>query len=132
MPNSVRRSRSPTLNSEAVVSIAVVPRIFYSVPNYFLKIEIQIRRSWPIRIKRMIYELYSNVAQMFTTQPLLSSCLFGVPIAFLSIICYSICSADFTVDREEFYPEDEDEDYDDSLEEDERAHLVDPNHAKNE
>ncbi|EPB79022.1 protein disulfide-isomerase domain protein [Ancylostoma ceylanicum] len=89
-------------------------------------------RSWPIRIKRMIYELYSNVAQMFTTQPLLSSCLFGVPIAFLSIICYSICSADFTVDREEFYPDDEDEDYDDSLEEDERAHLVDPSHAKNE
>ncbi|RCN41493.1 hypothetical protein ANCCAN_12531 [Ancylostoma caninum] len=89
-------------------------------------------RSWPIRIKRMIYELYSNVAQMFTTQPLLSSCLFGVPIAFLSIICYSICSADFSVDREEFYPDDEDEDYDDSLEEDERAQLVDPNHAKNE
>ncbi|KAK6733359.1 hypothetical protein RB195_017229 [Necator americanus] len=89
-------------------------------------------RSWPTRIKRMFYEVYSNVAQMFATQPLLSSCLFGVPIAFLSIICYSICSADFTVDREEFYPDDEDEDYDESVEEDERAHLVDPNHAKNE
>ncbi|VDM79940.1 unnamed protein product [Strongylus vulgaris] len=123
-------------------------------------------RSWPIRIKRMIYELYTNVAQMFATQPLLSSCLFGVPIAFLSIICYrytlfwdgvrcasilrcillgfslarlhstkhyfSICSADFTVDRDEFYPEDEDEDYDEAVEEDERAHLVDPNHPKNE
>ncbi|KHJ83764.1 hypothetical protein OESDEN_16534 [Oesophagostomum dentatum] len=80
----------------------------------------------------MIYELYTNVAQMFSTQPLLSSCLFGVPIAFLSIICYSICSADFTVDREEFYPDDEDEDYDEAVEEDERAHLVDASHAKNE
>ncbi|KAF1770472.1 hypothetical protein GCK72_002291 [Caenorhabditis remanei] len=59
------------------------------------------------RIKRMIFELYWNVAQMFATQPLLSSCLFGVPIAFLSIICYSICSADFTVDRDEFYGEED-------------------------
>lgn len=40
------------------------------------------------RVKRMAFELYWNVAQMFATQPLLSSCLFGVPIAFLSIICY--------------------------------------------
>lgn len=55
------------------------------------------------RMQRMVFELYWNVAQMFATQPLLSSCLFGVPIAFLSIICYSICSADFTVDRDEFY-----------------------------
>uniref|UniRef100_A0A8R1HRN8 Thioredoxin domain-containing protein n=1 Tax=Caenorhabditis japonica TaxID=281687 RepID=A0A8R1HRN8_CAEJA len=61
------------------------------------------------RVKRMAFELYWNVAQMFATQPLLSSCLFGVPIAFLSIICYSICSADFTVDRDEFYGEDEEE-----------------------
>ncbi|CAI2302669.1 unnamed protein product [Caenorhabditis sp. 36 PRJEB53466] len=59
------------------------------------------------RIKRMAFELYWNVAQMFATQPLLSSCLFGVPIAFLSIICYSICSADFTVDRDEFYGDEE-------------------------
>lgn len=36
------------------------------------------------------------------------------------------------MDREEFYPDDEDEDYDESLEENERAHLVDPSHAKNE
>ncbi|CAB3407903.1 unnamed protein product [Caenorhabditis bovis] len=61
------------------------------------------------RIKRMLFELYWNVSQMFATQPLLSSCLFGVPIAFLSIICYSICSADFTVDRDEFYPDDDED-----------------------
>lgn len=61
------------------------------------------------RMKRMVFELYWNIAQMFATQPLLSSCLFGVPIAFLSIICYSICSADFTVDRDEFYGDELDE-----------------------
>ncbi|CAO4361633.1 unnamed protein product [Caenorhabditis nigoni] len=73
-------------------------------------------RNLLTRMKRMIFELYWNIAQMFATQPLLSSCLFGVPIAFLSIICYSICSADFTVDRDEFYGdealEDEEEETD--------------------
>ncbi|KAK6056784.1 hypothetical protein COOONC_05708 [Cooperia oncophora] len=89
-------------------------------------------RSLPVRIRRMIFEIYLNITQMFATQPLLSSVLFGMPIAFLSIICYSICSADFSVDREEFYPDDEDEDYNDEGEESETTHLVDPNHAKNE
>ncbi|WKX93039.1 hypothetical protein Q1695_010791 [Nippostrongylus brasiliensis] len=89
-------------------------------------------RSLPTRIRRIIFEVYSNVSQMFATQPLLSSVLFGMPIAFLSIICYSICSADFNVDREEFYPEDEDEDYDDGEEEVGSSHAVDPNHPKNE
>ncbi|CAI4226696.1 unnamed protein product [Auanema sp. JU1783] len=77
-------------------------------------------RSWPIRVRRIGYEIYSNVIQMFATQPLLSACLFGVPIAFFSIICYSICSADFTVDREEFYPDDEEE------------YEEDPDHEKHE
>ncbi|CAJ0930827.1 unnamed protein product, partial [Mesorhabditis belari] len=59
------------------------------------------------RVKRIGYEVFTNVHQMFVTQPLLSTCLFGVPIAFLSIITYSICSADFAVDREDVYPESE-------------------------
>ncbi|KAK5968460.1 Thioredoxin domain-containing protein [Trichostrongylus colubriformis] len=87
-------------------------------------------RSLLVRIRRFFFEIYLNVTQMFTTQPLLSSVLFGMPIAFLSIICYSICSADFSVDRDEFYPEDEDEDYND--EESESAILVDPSHAKSD
>ncbi|KJH43480.1 protein disulfide-isomerase domain protein [Dictyocaulus viviparus] len=87
-------------------------------------------RSLPVRIRRMIFELYSNVTQMFATQPLLSSVLFGMPIAFLSIICYSICSADFTVDREEFYPDDEE--YDEEIDIDEHSRLVDSSHVKNE
>ncbi|CAL2029325.1 unnamed protein product [Caenorhabditis brenneri] len=83
------------------------------------------------RMKRMVFELYWNIAQMFATQPLLSSCLFGVPIAFLSIICYSICSADFTVDRDEFYG-----DEDEILDEEEGDELdnseIDENHEKAE
>lgn len=79
------------------------------------------------RMKRMVFELYWNIAQMFATQPLLSSCLFGVPIAFLSIICYSICSADFTVDRDEFYGDELDE------EEEEPEHPeTDDDHEKAE
>ncbi|PIO72607.1 hypothetical protein TELCIR_05459 [Teladorsagia circumcincta] len=89
-------------------------------------------RSLPVRIRRIIFEVYMNVTQMFATQPLLSSVLFGMPIAFLSIICYSICSADFSVDREEFYPDDEDEDYNDVEEESESAVVADPSHVKNE
>jgi hypothetical protein len=53
---------------------------------------------------------------MFQHQPILTVCLFGVPLAFFSIIAYSVCSADFSVDREDVYPEDEEEDL---LEEDE-------------
>uniref|UniRef100_A0A0K0DDK3 Thioredoxin domain-containing protein n=1 Tax=Angiostrongylus cantonensis TaxID=6313 RepID=A0A0K0DDK3_ANGCA len=47
-------------------------------------------RSLPTRMRRMIFEVYSNITQMFATQPLLSSVLFGMPIAFLSIICYRL------------------------------------------
>uniref|UniRef100_W6NCS0 Thioredoxin domain containing protein n=1 Tax=Haemonchus contortus TaxID=6289 RepID=W6NCS0_HAECO len=89
-------------------------------------------RSLLTRIRRIIFELYMNVTQMFATQPLLSSVLFGMPIAFLSIICYSICSADFSVDREEFYPDDEEEEEVEAGEESESALLVDQNHVKNE
>ncbi|VDM55112.1 unnamed protein product [Angiostrongylus costaricensis] len=49
-------------------------------------------RSLPTRMRRMIFEVYSNITQMFATQPLLSSVLFGMPIAFLSIICYRLSS----------------------------------------
>ena len=62
-------------------------------------------RSWPQRFRRMGYEVTKNVYDMFYHQPILTMCLFGVPLAFFSIITYSICSADFSVDRDEIYPE---------------------------
>lgn len=61
----------------------------------------------------MGYEITKNVYEMFYHQPVLTICLFGVPTAFFSIIIYSICSADFSVDRDEVYPDDE-EDSDES------------------
>lgn len=66
-------------------------------------------RSWTQRLKRMYYDITTNVYDMFRHQPLLTVCLFGVPLAFFAIITYSICASDFSVDREEIYPEDEDE-----------------------
>lgn len=61
-----------------------------------------------MRFRRMGYEITKNVYEMFYHQPILTLCIFGVPLAFFSIIIYSICSADFSVDRDEIYPEDED------------------------
>uniref|UniRef100_F1L1S0 Protein disulfide-isomerase TMX3 n=1 Tax=Ascaris suum TaxID=6253 RepID=F1L1S0_ASCSU len=69
-------------------------------------------RSIIQQIKRVIYEVSTIVYEMFRAQPLLTMCLFGVPLAFLSLITYCICSTDFTVDREEVYPEEEDDDTD--------------------
>ncbi|KAL3125887.1 hypothetical protein niasHT_009416 [Heterodera trifolii] len=66
-------------------------------------------RAWITRLRRMAYEITSNVYDMFRHQPILTVCLFGVPLAFFSIITYSICSADFSVERDEFYPDDEEE-----------------------
>ena len=54
---------------------------------------------------------------MFKHQPILTVCLFGVPLAFFSIITYSICSADFSVDRDEVYPDDEEIDEEEGEEE---------------
>ncbi|KAF8365670.1 hypothetical protein PRIPAC_83499 [Pristionchus pacificus] len=66
-------------------------------------------RSLLLRVRRLFYEVYTNIVQMFSTQPLLSCCLFGVPIAFLSMITYSLCMADFSVDRDEIYPDEDDD-----------------------
>ncbi|CAD5210545.1 unnamed protein product [Bursaphelenchus xylophilus] len=70
-------------------------------------------RSWSQRIRRMIFELVTNVSDMFYHQPILTTCLFGVPIAFFSIITYSLCSSDFSVDRDEIYPDEDDLDDED-------------------
>jgi len=66
-------------------------------------------RDWPTRIRRILFDVSTNVYEMFYNQPILTTCLFGVPLAFFSIIIYSVCSTDFSVDREEIYPADEDD-----------------------
>ncbi|KAK0425310.1 hypothetical protein QR680_009136 [Steinernema hermaphroditum] len=83
-------------------------------------------RSLTQRVRRMVYEVTTNVYEMFVNQPILTSCLFGVPVAFLSIITYSICSSDFSVDRESIYPEDEE------FSDPEQEGLLDDDHEKAE
>ncbi|KAI1731202.1 protein disulfide-isomerase TMX3 [Ditylenchus destructor] len=72
-------------------------------------VTVQGGRSWPTRIRRMVYDVTTNVYDMFYHQPILTTCLFGVPLAFFSIIGYSVCSTDFSVEREEIYSDEEDE-----------------------
>lgn len=47
---------------------------------------------------------------MFATQPLLACCLFGLPLGILSVICYTLCSSDVSIDREEIYKDSDDTD----------------------
>uniref|UniRef100_A0A0R3RZ66 Thioredoxin domain-containing protein n=1 Tax=Elaeophora elaphi TaxID=1147741 RepID=A0A0R3RZ66_9BILA len=68
-------------------------------------------RSLSQRIKRLCFELFTNIAEMFRAQPLLTLCLLGVPLSFLSLITYCICSTDFSVDRDEIYPDEDDESF---------------------
>ncbi|KAK6106279.1 Thioredoxin family protein [Brugia pahangi] len=65
-------------------------------------------RSLSQRFKRLCFEVFTNIAEMFRAQPLLTLCLLGVPLSFLSLITYCICSTDFSVDRDEIYPDDDD------------------------
>uniref|UniRef100_A0AAF5RWQ1 Thioredoxin domain-containing protein n=1 Tax=Wuchereria bancrofti TaxID=6293 RepID=A0AAF5RWQ1_WUCBA len=65
-------------------------------------------RSLSQRFKRLCFEIFTNIAEMFRAQPLLTLCLLGVPLSFLSLITYCICSTDFTIDRDEIYPDDDD------------------------
>ncbi|CAG9534515.1 unnamed protein product [Cercopithifilaria johnstoni] len=68
-------------------------------------------RSLSLRIKRLCFELSTNIAEMFRAQPLLTLCLLGVPLSFLSLITYCICSTDFSVDRDEIYPDEDDDSF---------------------
>nr|CDQ02308.1 Bm7602, isoform a [Brugia malayi] len=65
-------------------------------------------RSLSQRFKRLCFEVFTNIAEMFRAQPLLTLCLLGVPLSFLSLITYCICSTDFSIDRDEIYPDDDD------------------------
>lgn len=66
-------------------------------------------KDWFTTLQRMIYQLLSNIYDMFYHQPIMTICLFGVPMAFFSVIAYSVCSADFLVEHEDIYPIDKDD-----------------------
>lgn len=50
--------------------------------------------TWPVRIYRLYFEARSSLSEMWKGNPVLTAVLFGLPLGFLSLICYSICCAD--------------------------------------
>lgn len=50
--------------------------------------------TWPVRLYRIYFETRSSLSEMWKGNPVLTSVLFGLPLGFLSLICYSICCAD--------------------------------------
>ena len=56
------------------------------------------------RLYRAYYEARSNLQAMWRGNPALTAVLFGLPMGFFALICYSICCADI------MDAEDEDED----------------------
>jgi len=63
--------------------------------------------TYTMRLYRAYYEAKSSFIEMWRGNPALTAVLFGLPMGFFSLICYSICCADI-MDAEE-----EDDDGDD-------------------
>lgn len=56
--------------------------------------------SLPVRFYRSYYEAKTTLLNMWYGNPVLTALVFGLPIGFLSLICYSVCCADI-LDAEE-------------------------------
>uniref|UniRef100_A0A1B6DVR0 Thioredoxin domain-containing protein n=2 Tax=Clastoptera arizonana TaxID=38151 RepID=A0A1B6DVR0_9HEMI len=48
----------------------------------------------PVRMYRTYFEARTSLVEMWKGNPVLTSVLFGLPLGFLSLICYSICCSD--------------------------------------
>ncbi|CAL4079867.1 unnamed protein product, partial [Meganyctiphanes norvegica] len=58
--------------------------------------------SWLVRVYRIYYNSRTSLEDMWQGNPVLTSVLFGLPLGFLSLICYSIwCSDIMDADEEE-------------------------------
>ena len=58
--------------------------------------------SYTVRMYRAYYEAKTNIAEMWKGNPALTAVLFGLPLGFFALICYSICCADIMdADEEE-------------------------------
>jgi thioredoxin domain-containing protein 10 len=53
-----------------------------------------------IRVKRALFDLRRTLYEMYRGNPVLLTVIFGLPLGFLSMICYSIFCSDF-LDAEE-------------------------------
>lgn len=60
-----------------------------------------------VRLYRMYFETYKSLTDMWRGNPVLTSVIFGLPLGFLSLICYSICCADImdAVDEDDDDPD---------------------------
>lgn len=58
--------------------------------------------SWPVRLYRGFFEARTTLTNMWRGNPVLTALVFGLPLGFLSLICYSVCCADILdADEEE-------------------------------
>jgi thioredoxin domain-containing protein 10 len=87
------------------------------------------------RIARMGYDTYVAVNQMFQSNPILTTILFGLPCCLVSFLIYCSCFTDFLegTDEEFMDEEDEDEAEDRDLDSDcSHKQSATPNHLKSE
>ncbi|XP_047534884.1 protein disulfide-isomerase TMX3-like [Vanessa atalanta] len=61
--------------------------------------------SWLVRMYRGFFEARTTLINMWQGNPVLTALVFGLPLGFLSLICYSICCADILDADEEETPE---------------------------
>ncbi|CAG4950064.1 unnamed protein product [Colias eurytheme] len=62
-------------------------------------------KSFLVRLYRGFYEARATVSSMWRGNPILTALVFGLPLGFLSLLCYSICCADILDADEEESPE---------------------------
>ncbi|CAK1586106.1 unnamed protein product [Parnassius mnemosyne] len=60
--------------------------------------------NWPVRLYRGFFEARTTLSNMWRGNPVLTALVFGLPLGFLSLICYSVCCSDI-LDAEEEEPE---------------------------
>ncbi|XP_028172533.1 protein disulfide-isomerase TMX3-like [Ostrinia nubilalis] len=61
--------------------------------------------NWPVRLYRGFFEARTTLTNMWRGNPVLTALVFGLPLGFLSLICYSVCCADILDAEEEETPE---------------------------
>uniref|UniRef100_A0A224XD20 Protein disulfide-isomerase tmx3 n=1 Tax=Panstrongylus lignarius TaxID=156445 RepID=A0A224XD20_9HEMI len=65
--------------------------------------------SLPVRLYRTYFEARMSLSEMWRGNPVLTTVLFGLPLGFLSLICYSICCADILdADEDDDEPQSQD------------------------
>ena len=61
-------------------------------------------KGYAVSLRRTAFEARSSFVQMWKGNPVLTSVLFGLPLGFLSLICYSVCCGDILEASDEDEP----------------------------